>query len=133
MGTVRLRRALLVLLLIVTVGMLALAAYALAERQNYLAAEQRLADGLPEVGAGMTKSEVRSLLGRPTFDERELTPHFSPTAGPCRRLARSSYIYQTGHAWYVRYPPRQTVVVFFDDSDRVTCVERTNAFRVLYN
>lgn len=85
---------------------------------------ERVAVATASAKRGMSSAQIKKMLGEPTFVERKISDMFTPSDATCQQRSESSFIYQA--------MPEQTLVVFFDEQDRVTCVETTTAFMIMH-
>jgi hypothetical protein len=84
------------------------------------AQRERIARATTDVRIGMTRAQVETLLGQPTFHEFQPSEMLTPSDEGCKARHRASFIYQA--------MPEPTLVVFFDQQERVTCVETTRTY-----
>lgn len=128
----RTRRVLLFVFSALLLSSLLVAGWQWRQHVRLDAQERVLAVRLPAVVAGTSKERVGELLGEPSFVEHAISDSFAATDRACRQRARSCFIYQQRRLWWSRSVSRDTIVIFFDDADRVLCVEQKPAFRILY-
>jgi hypothetical protein len=94
-------------------------------RNAYLRAERHLLEGIVRVESGMTKEEVRALIGEATFEEAPISEFYRPGTPTCRDTSAEVSVYQPRRAWYVPEPRRATILIFFGETGRVTCMEKS--------
>lgn len=114
------KRQLTILAAISVLAVAAVAVFLVVRQQDVV----RLRRGLTHIRAGMSTADVRSLLGQPTFEEKPISSIFVPHDIICRQRSVFAYIYQSRYA--------DTLVISFDEDQRVRCVETITAFRVIH-
>jgi outer membrane protein assembly factor BamE (lipoprotein component of BamABCDE complex) len=86
-------------------------------------ARKKIEAGLQQVKVGMSPSQVKEILGPPTFEENPVSELFRSSNEDCRGRTASAFVYQ-----FSREP---SLIVYFDGDERVACVEEAMAFRVV--
>lgn len=87
------------------------------------AARRRTELGLNSVKVGMSRGAVLEILDLPTFEEHAIADPFTPSAPECKRQSASAFVYQSRR--------EGSLVIFFDRTQHVVCVEQMMAFRII--
>jgi hypothetical protein len=97
----------------------------------YARREARIRRVVSGVVPGVPREQVLRLMGDPSFIQTSVTNGPAPSGDNCCGVARSAYVYQDTLRLFRRDRPRETIIVYFDDAGRTTCVERSTRMSIL--